>query len=360
MNSQNILKFYGSKLDLKLDSSELYDFEMGGVGNDYDIGLLDLTTGGTITYDSLVVDSDCLNLTPISSLSPWTINIGEPYTGQTCDFTVRKRTESGWTLDFVFNGTIFSGNTGVSNAFYSWGTQSAIVDNYLRFYFASNSSITWEVTRYSGYCNTVSGYTETTYVDTDSTSPLPTGQTQSDFNVIITFERYNRYELCDLSNEGGWNDLITGVTILNPTDIMTGATEEVSFIEVLNEKWSNEKNKRLGVLKIYLNGGLIYKKENWEEVIPSKRDVNASTFQKFFSSLSNLTIKKIKYFEEPLNFLQINHHYIVDILPNYNVPDNSSICEINADNTLIGYTDIGLLTEISENLLTEDNNILIY
>jgi CheY-like chemotaxis protein len=71
-------------------------------------------------------------------------------------------------------------------------------------------------------------------------------------------------------------------------------------------------------------------------------------------------LKKIKYFEEPLNFLQINHHYIVDILPNYSVPDNSSICDINADNTLIGYTDIGLLTEISENLLTEDNNILIY
>jgi hypothetical protein len=177
MNSQNILKFYGSKLDLKLDSSELYDFEMVGVGNDYDIGLLDFTTGGTITYDSLVVDSDCLNLTPISSLSPWTINIGEPYTGQTCDFTVRKRTESGWTLDFVF-----SGNTGVNNTFYSWGTQSAIVDNYLRFYFASNRSIAWEVTRYSGYCNTVSGYTETTYVDTDSIA---------NWNVDSIFDYYD-------------------------------------------------------------------------------------------------------------------------------------------------------------------------
>jgi hypothetical protein len=27
MNSQNILKFYGSKLDIKLDSSEFYDYE---------------------------------------------------------------------------------------------------------------------------------------------------------------------------------------------------------------------------------------------------------------------------------------------------------------------------------------------
>ena len=351
MNSQNILKFYGSKLDLKLDSSELYDFEMGGVENDYDIGLLDLTTGGTITYDSLVVDSDCLSLTPISSLSPWIINIGQLYTGYTCDFTVRKRTESGWTLDFVF-----SGNTRANNTFYSWGTQSGDVDNYLRFYFVSDGSIDWEVTRYSGYCNTVSGYTETTYVDTGSTSPLPTGQTQSDFNVTITFERYNKYELCDLSNEGGWNDLITGVTILNPTDIMTGATEEVSFIEVLNEKWWNERNKRLGVLKIYLNGGLIYKKENWEEVIPSKRDVDASTFQKFFSSLSNLTIKKIKYFEEPLNFLQINHNYLTSIKPYYNITDVTNPC----GDVLMGFTDIGILSENNENIFTEDNNILIY
>jgi hypothetical protein len=159
-----------------------------------------------------------------------------------------------------------------------------------------------------------------------------------------------------LSNEGGWNDLITGVTILNPTDIMTGATEEVSFIEVLNEKWWNERNKRLGVLKIYLNGGLIYKKENWEEVIPSKRDVNASIFQKFFSSLSNLTIKKIKYFEEPLNFLQINHNYLTSIKPYYNITDVTNTCV----DVLMGFTDMGILSENNENIFTEDNNILIY
>ena len=353
MNSQNILKFYGSKLDLKLDSSELYDFEIGGVENDYDISLLDFTT--SINHSSLVVNSNCLDSTPISQFLPWTINIGEPYTGQTCDFTVRRRTESGWTLDFVFSGE--PQNT----LFYYWGTdQDVPIDNSLYFYFTGDGSIAWEALRYSGYCDTVSGYTETSYTDTDSTSPLPTGQTQNDFNITITFERYNRLESCDIPNEGGWNDLITGVTILNPINTMTGATEEVSFIEVLNEKWWNERNKRLGVLKIYLNGRLIYKKENWEEIIPSKRDVEGGYIQTFTCDSNSLELKRIKYFEEPLNFLHINHHYIVDTIPYYDVPNNSSICDVNVGNPIIGYTDIGLLTEIGENLLTEDNNILLY
>jgi hypothetical protein len=355
MNSQNILKFFGSKLDLKLDNSELYDFELFGVDNDYDISLLDFTT--SINYDSLVIDSNCLDTTPIRDISPWIINVDEPYTGQTCDFTVRRRTESGWTLDFVF-----SGETRNDNWIYYWGTgdETILTDNFLRFYFTNEGSIAWEAIRYSGYCDTVSGYTETTYTDTDSTLPLPTGQTQSDFNITITFERYNKYELCDLSNEGGWNDLISGVTILNAMDTITGATEEVSFIEVLNEKWWNERNKRLGVLKIYLNGGLIYKKENWEEIIPSMRDVNGELYQVFFGDLNNIELKRVKYFEEPLNFLQINHHYIVDTLPHYDVPNNSPICNLNADGNLMGYTNIGLLSEIGENLLTEDNNILLY
>ena len=355
MNSQNILKFFGSKLDLKLDNSELYDFELVGVDNDYDISLLDFTT--SINYNSLVIDSNCLDTSSIRDISPWFINIDEPYTGQTCDFTVRRRTESGWTLDFVF-----SGETRDENMFYYWGTddETILVDNYLRFYFTNDGSIEWESMRYSGYCNTISGYTETTYIDTDSTLPLPTGQTQNDFNITITFERYNRYETCDIPNEGGWNDLISGVTILNPTETISGTTEEISFIETLNEKWWNERNKRLGVLKIYLNGGLIYKKENWEEVIPSIRDVNGGLNQVFFGDLNNIELKRVKYFEEPLNFLQINHHYVVDTMPYYSVPSNLSICEINVGENLIGYTDVGLLTENGENLLTEDNNILTY
>ena len=40
MNRQNILNFYGSKLDLKLDSSELYDYQLTKNEDDYDVNLL--------------------------------------------------------------------------------------------------------------------------------------------------------------------------------------------------------------------------------------------------------------------------------------------------------------------------------
>jgi len=55
MNTQNILKFYGSKLDLKLDSSEFYDYEISKVQGDYDTDVLDLTT--PIVYSSLKIDN---------------------------------------------------------------------------------------------------------------------------------------------------------------------------------------------------------------------------------------------------------------------------------------------------------------
>jgi len=361
MNSQNILKFFGSKLDLKLDSSELYDFEIGGVDVDYDISLLDFTT--SINHSSLVIDSSCLS--NLNAFKPWGINIGEENIVDNCDITVKRRTESGWTLDFVLNKNDFDWVDG--KIFYYWGTDDSNIftDNSLRFKFTPEGEIQWDTyLRYSGYCDTTSGYTETTYIDNGNTLPLPSGQTQNDFNITITFERYSRYELCDIPNEGGWNDLITGVTILNAMDTITGATEEVSFIEVLNEKWYSERSKRLGVLKIYLNGILFYKKENFEEIIPSKRDTDGGFIQIFGGGLiDNVTefeLKRVKYFEEPLNFLQINHHYIVDTLPDYDVPNNSTICEITVGDGLIGYTENGLLTENDENLLTEDNNILLY
>ena len=60
MNTQNILKFYGSKLDLKLDSSEFYDYEISKVQGDYDTDVLDLTT--PIVYSSLKIDNDLNNM----------------------------------------------------------------------------------------------------------------------------------------------------------------------------------------------------------------------------------------------------------------------------------------------------------
>ena len=66
MIGQNILNFYGSKLDIVLDGSELYDYEMAKTEGDYDASVLDFTT--PITYTALTIDSSCLD-TPLDRKS---------------------------------------------------------------------------------------------------------------------------------------------------------------------------------------------------------------------------------------------------------------------------------------------------
>lgn len=365
MNTQNILKYYGSKLDIKLDHSEYYDLELGKVDNDYDISLLDFST--PINYSSLVVDSNCITGTTLNTIKPWVIEIDKNNTSYDCDFNVRRRTERGWTLDFVFNRNNIHWEQGYD--FYYWGvnTFSEYVDNFFRISFGESGTdgiILWQALRLSGYCHTISGFTTTTYGDSGQTGILPTDDTSNDFNITITFTRYSEYIDCDIPNEGGWNDLITGITVNNPQDVITGATEDVSYVEVLNEKWWSERDKRMGVLKIYLNGKLIYTKENFEEIIPSLRKNGQKIIQVVGGGFSGITethfeVLNFKYYEEPLNFLQVRHNYLTSIVPNYNVPENTNICDEGA-NELIAYTDIGLLTENEINLITEDNNILLY
>ena len=341
MNRQNILNFYGSKFNLKLDSSELYDFELGKTTVDYNTDVLDLTN--EITYTGLTIDSSCYS----GFTTPWALPINELYTGHTCDFTIKRRTEKGWTLDFVFdrNNIEWSGGT----TFYYWGisgetNQSYYADNNLSFKFTNDGRIKWDSYRYSGNCDATSGYTESYYISSGQTPVLCSGGTSSDFNVTITFDRYKHYQDCDIENEGGWNDLIrgpysisstgntgstttqitTGYTIINNyTDWVTGATGTTEFIEVLNKKWFNERQKRLGVLKIYLNGKRIYKLDDWEEVIPSLRKSENDIIQKWgggttaYNTIHTGTtlfqIKQVKYFEEPLDFIHVNHQYLTSI-----------------------------------------------
>ena len=383
MNRQNILNFYGSKLDLRLDSSELYDFELSKTQGDYNADVLDLTN--EITYTGLTVDSSCYS----GFTTPWVLPINELYTGHTCNFKIKRRTEKGWTLDFVFdrNNIAWSGGT----TFYYWGisgetNQSYYADNNLSFKFTNDGRIKWNSYRYSGNCDSTSGYTESYYISSGHTPVLCSGGTSSDFNVTITFDRYKHYQDCDIENEGSWNDLIrgpypisstgnsgstttqitTGYTITNDySDWVTGATITNEFIEVLNKKWFNEKQKRLGVLKIYLNGKRIYKLDNWEEVIPSLRKSENDIIQKWgegttaYNTIHTGTnlfeIKKVKYFEEPLNFPQVKHHYLTEIKPNFNITE----CNEDCLDTLSGIFSNTLLTENGEDLITENNNDII-
>ena len=452
MNSQNILKFWGSRLGLKLDSSEFYDYEIGKTELDYDADVLDLVN--SIEYSTLVIDStgllgkDCLrnnitlsefDNTSNDSLYPYsgftwslpysaftfTLNnsdtilqndvyefidndglihyfvnsgynetlsnpfsldvsgfttgttiscIGQFVTGGTidsticcplddipdskpwayqinhgdelddCDFLIKRRPEKGWTLDFVFNKDGFDWSDG--NVFYYLGVRgdddiANYGDNNLSFKFTDDGRIQWSAIRYSGECSSGTTYTDTFYTSSGRTDVLCVDGTSEDFNVTITFDRYNHYTLdeCSLGGMGGWYDLITGRTMLNTiSEWITGSTPTYEDVEILNEKWFNSRKNRLGVLRIYLNGRVVYKLDDWEEVIPSTRG-----YQPFIQSWGSGTIgsggvhddgttcfnmKRIKYFEEPLPPIRVRHHYLVDTKPNYSIVecDGSSQC----------------------------------
>lgn len=384
MNRQNILNFYGSKLDLKLDSSELYDFELSKDVN-YDSEVLDLTN--EITYTGLTIDSSCYS----GFETPWSLEINQRYNVHTCDFTIRRRTEKGWTLDFVFNKEDIPWSGGTT--FYYWGisgetVQTNYADNNLSFSFTDDRRIKWESYRYSGLCDSSSGYTESYYISSGQTPVLCSDGTSKDFNVTITFDRYKHYVDCEIENDGGWNDLIrgpypisysgsstgttttqimTGYTITNSLDVISGATPTYEYIEKLNREWASEKQRRLGVLKIYLNGNLIYKIKDWEEVIPSLRESEnpivqiwgggTSGYQSLHTGNTEFNVYQIKYFEEPLDFIHVKHHYRTSIKPNYDIIECNQDCE----DVLTAKLTNGLLTESEEYIITENNNdIIIY
>ena len=347
MANQNILSFYGSKLDLKVDYSELYDFELTKVQDDFDSKVLDFTT--PITYTGLTIDSSCLT----GLTTPFQVVVNEPYTGGTCDFIVRRRTEKGWTLDFVFSG-VTTGSTFYYLGIQNDTTDKNYADNNLTFSFTSDNKINWNAYHYSGYCNPDTGYTETYYTASGQTEPLCTQGISSDFNITIVFDRYKHYFDCDIENQGGFNDLIQGphavpytnteVTAVTSTQIVSGYTITNNFLdwisggtitndygEYLNKKWAFERDRRLGTLKIYLNGNPIYKVENFEEVIPSPRKSSIPMVQIWGDSDLKYITKKIQYYEEPLDFVHVRHHYRTEIESNFNIVDCLIPCVNNIE-----------------------------
>ena len=481
MNTQNILKFFGTKLDAKLDSSEFYDYEMTKVETDFDTDVLDLST--PITYSSLKINTDLedfscgrntitlyeidysaddpdyiysgltatVNYTNftnhisntfvhkilndnvffytgitdethyfsiqgynqsqsydtdfgVSSESelitgftaqvlkcverlgsetsccpfpnklnnkPWAYQFMEPVlTG--CTNHISRRTEKGWTLDFIFNRESLPWSSG--GVFYYFGTRGSLnaseyADNNLSFQFTSDRRIKWVAHHYSGYCQTNSGYGESYYIASGQTPQLCTTGDTKDFNITIVFDRYKRYTDCDIENDGGWNDLVgwkinpyqdTEITAVTSTQLVTYS----ETIEELNKKWADEKSRRLGTLKIYLNGRPIYKLENWEEIVPSKRGSQpfiqswgggTGLMGNIHNGVCCFNIKSIKYYEEPLDFVHVRHNFITR-LNQYDF----FICGQDCEDDLIGYYSTGILSEDSEYALTEDNNVIIY
>lgn len=482
MNTQNILKYYGTRLDVKLDSSEFYDYEIAKTQTDHNTDVLDLSR--PITYDSLVISDSlanfacnrttitltefdnrvnnpsyvysgfsttiafeafvnkiahfhkymilnndvylwkgegdrihymkisgynspiyidtrmgadqtailnrfneeyfyykctgkldeataCCGITPKYGVKPWAYQFIQPEPNVCTEPIIKRRTEKGWTLDFIFNRESQPWSAGGKFYFFGTGgagTASDFADSALSLGFTSDRRISWTATRYSGYCDTESGYTESFYTEFGVTPQLcATGDTK-DFNVTVVFERYKEYTDCDIENHGGWNDLL-GFRVNEYKDIEVTAVTSNQITtysetdEQLGKKWADERQRRMGVLKIYLNGRPIYKKDNWEEVVPSSRGMlpfiqswGGSQQQDInHRGVSCFNIKSIKYYEEPLDFVHVRHNFLTR-LSQYDF----FICGQDCEDDLIAYTTTGLLTENGEIIITEDNNITLY
>ena len=451
MNSQNILKFWGSKLDLKLDSSEFHDYEVHKTESDYNAEVLDFNT--PITYTGLSVDTtallgkDCVRNTisldeydnrsndasypysgyswtlpysaftgqlnnsdkilkndvyefidsfgrthyfmesdynnslsnpfslnvsgfttgttvpcflqfsgtgitsticcprdPVSQAKPWAYQINHGQGVDNCDYSVQRRTPKGWTIDLVLNKSGLPWSDG--NMIYYWGVRNETdienyADNNLSFSFTNDGRVRWQAVRYSGVCNTETDYTESYYISSGQTPVLCTNGTSRDFNLTISFERNSEYTDCNLENDGGWNDLIPGLKTIPYTNttltaVTSTQTTIYSEVEELNKKWAFERSRRLGTLKIYLNGRVIYKLKNWEEVIPSTRG-NQPFIQswaggtQYSGGIHNLgtscfNFKNVQYYEQPLDYVHVRHHYLTSIKPNFNINECNVDC----------------------------------
>jgi len=269
-------------------------------------------------------------------------------------FVIRDRTEKGWTIDFIVNT---SGQTLVTgNTFYYWGIKDEYIpanyiDNNVSFEFTVDNRIKWSKSIYSSYC----GDDYLVVEDSDKTNPICEGALVGDFNVTIVFDRNLDYkDCCEMENDGGLNDLFTGWTIVTTgitagtypnglhndsaqqimNEIIDGAGEYTTEWTI-NKKWYAEKYKRLGTLKIFLNGKLIYTNKEWEEVVPTVRQSENAIVQVLgggtygsggiHEGTTPYEIKKVIYYEKPLSYIEIQNNYL-DHQSNYTITECNSGC----------------------------------
>lgn len=285
---------------------------------------------------------------------------------------IKKRTEQGWTADFVFNRQGLGWNQG--SVFYYWGISGETIssnyaDNNLSFQFTKDGRICWKSLRYYPDSE-ITGYTENYELTSGQTPTLCIDGTSEDFNVTITFKRYKTLKDCDLDNLGGLNDLVLSLTpdissgSLNYTNWVTGDTLNYFAIEKLNKKWFNERPSRLGTLKIYLNGNPIYKLENFEEIIPSQRESENILIQSWgggttgiegiHTGTTEFNLKNIQYYEKPLDFLSVQSHYKNEIKPNFNIIE----CEVPCSQKITMYEPEAILYADGDYILTQNNSII--
>jgi len=292
--------------------------------------LINNLSGSTIECESKITNSsNCCPPSPQLENKPWAYKFNTGGGNDYCSPYIKRRTEKGWTLDFIFNREHSGWTEG--SVFYYIGVRGEdnvanYADNNLSFQFTPDGRIKFISVRYSGVCDPVSGYSDGYYIESGQTPTLCTTGDTKDFNVTIVFDRDYRLTDCNIENDGGWNDLIEEyvITPLDTTDSEITSTQIATFntYEILNKKWESERKQRLGTLKIYLNGNPIYKIKEWEEIIPSTRGT-----QPFIQSWGGGTglmggihegtccfdIKSIKYYEEPLDYFHVRHNFLMSL-----------------------------------------------
>lgn len=295
------------------------------------------------------ITGTCCPTEVIKSNLPWVYLIDHGGGDDNCDWFIQRRPERGFMLDFVFNRNSLPWSNG-SVFFYSGVRDEYEPENYadnnLSFSFTDDGRIIWKVIRYSGYCSTdivstdpvtgttYSGWTHIYYIDSGYTEPLCVSGTTDDFNLTISFERYYPYSGCTLANEGGWNDMVVDNATIEMNEYLPSTKEELSA------RWMEERWKRLGTLKIYLNGRPIYKLDDWEEVIFSDRG-----FQPFAQAVGGgvtgcegvhegvcgFDIKYMGYLEDVMNFPDIRKRYLTITEPNFEITECNEDCVDNIE-----------------------------
>lgn len=266
-----------------------------------------------------IKNESCDDALPMFFIKPMIYKIESPANN------LRRRTEKGWTLEFIFNRNYLTWDLG--GVFYYLGVRGEnnimnLADNNLTFGFTPQGEIAWYALRFSGVTNEINGYTGSTYISSGKTQPLCLTGNSEDFKVNIVFERYREYVGNEIDYNGGKWDLVTGCTIENDiSSVVSGETAIYNYTEELNKKWSDNLPKRLGRLKIYLNGNPIYILENWEEVIPSNRGVQPLIqswgggpyiFSQINFKLCYFIVKSFRYYETPLLATEIKKDFNYD------------------------------------------------
>jgi hypothetical protein len=98
------------------------------------------------------------------------------------------------------------------------------------------------------------------------------------FQVNVVWERYTWLDICDLKWRGGLADITkfeyldslandTTKLISPPITHGTSTAETIELVN-LDQSWLDDTKLRMGRLKIYVNGKIFFKIENFEEIIP--------------------------------------------------------------------------------------------